>query len=267
MTSEPWTVWEILPRSLQEPLGRFPSWASGSIEQQGSWRFPDFNLQHEFTHIHDQFNEGPKEEETNDVSSEHFSCSSLHSCTGHGGCHQGAWNEENAWVTLLRMFCCNWTYLYSRIMTSLLVKTTCLICQFPATPRKSEDDLGVATPDMILPNPVEEEMVISGHGFVGQYKPLTKGNLEEKLLNESVPFSEILFASSIAILSLCCLPVTVKPTRKPSLTKRLWSQKPWLNSKNSVRRTLGSVRFTSSASTGVRSQSSNGKEKLPMSLR
>ena len=54
----------------------------------------------------------------------------------------------------------------------------------PVTPSKSVDDLGVATPDLVLPNPVEEDMVISGQGFVGQYKPLSKGNLEEKLQNE-----------------------------------------------------------------------------------
>ena len=39
--------------------------------------------------------------------------------------------------------------------------------------------MGVATPDLVLPGPTNLE--VTGQGFMGQYEPLSKANLEEKL--------------------------------------------------------------------------------------
>jgi len=48
---------------------------------------------------------------------------------------------------------------------------------------KEEDDLGVATPDLVMRND-EGKLVVTGEGFMGQYEPLTKANLEDKLDKE-----------------------------------------------------------------------------------
>ncbi|XP_013418883.1 dynein heavy chain domain-containing protein 1-like [Lingula anatina] len=54
------------------------------------------------------------------------------------------------------------------------------------TPTKEEDNLGVATPDLVIKAdfPSAEGLVVEGEGFMGQYHPLSKGNLEEKLKND-----------------------------------------------------------------------------------
>ncbi|KAK7008742.1 dynein heavy chain domain-containing protein 1, partial [Biomphalaria glabrata] len=51
-----------------------------------------------------------------------------------------------------------------------------------AFPSKEEDELGVATPDLIIMHPEDNDIKVEGQGFLGQYEPLTKANLEEKLL-------------------------------------------------------------------------------------
>ncbi|XP_056008158.1 dynein heavy chain domain-containing protein 1-like [Ostrea edulis] len=48
-----------------------------------------------------------------------------------------------------------------------------------ATATKDEDELGVATPDLIIQG--GDPLVVYGEGFMGQYSPLTRANLEEKL--------------------------------------------------------------------------------------
>jgi hypothetical protein len=51
-------------------------------------------------------------------------------------------------------------------------------------PTKSEDNFGVATPDMIYQESPEMELSFDAAAIMGAYKPLTKSNLEEKLQNE-----------------------------------------------------------------------------------
>ena len=53
-----------------------------------------------------------------------------------------------------------------------------------ATPSKREDELGIATPDMVQENKTEAHLEVRGQGFLGQYNPLHHGNLEDKLVNE-----------------------------------------------------------------------------------
>ncbi|XP_078321878.1 dynein heavy chain domain-containing protein 1-like isoform X7 [Crassostrea virginica] len=48
-----------------------------------------------------------------------------------------------------------------------------------ATATKDEDELGVATPDLVLQG--GDPLVVYGEGFMGQYSPLSRANLEEKL--------------------------------------------------------------------------------------
>jgi hypothetical protein len=48
---------------------------------------------------------------------------------------------------------------------------------------KEEDELGIATPDLVL-HDESTQLVIKGEGFMGQYNPLTKACLEEKLHQE-----------------------------------------------------------------------------------
>ena len=54
---------------------------------------------------------------------------------------------------------------------------------FTATFTKSEDDLGVATPDLVVKGE-GQELYVEGEGFMGQYKPLSRASLEEKLEKE-----------------------------------------------------------------------------------
>ncbi|XP_062587861.1 dynein heavy chain domain-containing protein 1-like, partial [Saccostrea cucullata] len=48
-----------------------------------------------------------------------------------------------------------------------------------ATATKDEDELGVATPDLVVQG--GDRLVVYGEGFMGQYSPLSRANLEEKL--------------------------------------------------------------------------------------
>ena len=53
-----------------------------------------------------------------------------------------------------------------------------------ATPSKLEDDLGVATPDLVLTSRNNEGLAVEGEGFLGQYSPLSHASLEDKLAME-----------------------------------------------------------------------------------
>lgn len=55
---------------------------------------------------------------------------------------------------------------------------------FVATATKDEDELGVATPDLVIQG--DDPLVVYGEGFMGQYSPLSRANLEEKLEMEYV---------------------------------------------------------------------------------
>lgn len=48
---------------------------------------------------------------------------------------------------------------------------------------KDDDEIGVATPDLIIKDDTQLLMV-EGEGFMGQYKPLSRASLEEKLDKE-----------------------------------------------------------------------------------
>ncbi|XP_035825634.1 dynein heavy chain domain-containing protein 1 [Aplysia californica] len=50
-----------------------------------------------------------------------------------------------------------------------------------ATPSKEEDEMGVATPELVMLHADDGQLVVEGEGFMGQYSPLSKANLEEKL--------------------------------------------------------------------------------------
>ncbi|KAK2146291.1 hypothetical protein LSH36_618g01031, partial [Paralvinella palmiformis] len=52
-------------------------------------------------------------------------------------------------------------------------------------PTKSEDEMGQATPELIITSREEQEIAITGQGFMGQYTPLSHGNLAEKLTLEN----------------------------------------------------------------------------------
>ena len=54
---------------------------------------------------------------------------------------------------------------------------------FTATFTKEEDDLGVATPDLVVQGE-GQELAVEGEGFMGQYQPLSRASLEEKLDKE-----------------------------------------------------------------------------------
>ena len=51
-------------------------------------------------------------------------------------------------------------------------------------PSKLDDDLGVATPDLVLTSRNQEGLAVEGEGFLGQYTPLSHANLEDKLTLE-----------------------------------------------------------------------------------
>uniref|UniRef100_A0A8W8M9M4 AAA+ ATPase domain-containing protein n=1 Tax=Magallana gigas TaxID=29159 RepID=A0A8W8M9M4_MAGGI len=53
-----------------------------------------------------------------------------------------------------------------------------------ATATKDEDELGIATPDLVIQG--DDPLVVYGEGFMGQYSPLSRANLEEKLKMDSV---------------------------------------------------------------------------------
>ncbi|ESP00380.1 hypothetical protein LOTGIDRAFT_173233 [Lottia gigantea] len=48
------------------------------------------------------------------------------------------------------------------------------------TPNKLDDELGVATPDLVLKDG-EEILIVEGEGFMGQYEPIIRASLQEKL--------------------------------------------------------------------------------------
>ena len=52
------------------------------------------------------------------------------------------------------------------------------------TPEKRDDDLGVATPPLVIMKAADIVMAVEGKGFVGQYTPLSKASLEQKLALE-----------------------------------------------------------------------------------
>ena len=54
----------------------------------------------------------------------------------------------------------------------------------PAVSNKMEDDLGHATPSMIAPGNNQSDLIVSGQSIMGNYKPLSSDNLEEKLKKE-----------------------------------------------------------------------------------
>ncbi|XP_070211333.1 dynein heavy chain domain-containing protein 1-like isoform X3 [Littorina saxatilis] len=49
------------------------------------------------------------------------------------------------------------------------------------TPTKEDDDLGVATPDLVLTSRYNKGLAVEGEGFMGQYAPLSHASLEDKL--------------------------------------------------------------------------------------
>ncbi|GFR96312.1 dynein heavy chain domain-containing protein 1-like, partial [Elysia marginata] len=49
------------------------------------------------------------------------------------------------------------------------------------TPTKDMDELGVATPELVISYADENNLLVEGEGFMGQYSPLTKANLDDKL--------------------------------------------------------------------------------------
>ncbi|XP_048242736.1 dynein heavy chain domain-containing protein 1-like [Haliotis rufescens] len=58
-------------------------------------------------------------------------------------------------------------------------------------PQKEDDDLGVATPDLVVMKADEGLLMVEGEGFMGQYSPLSRASLEEKLAMDS-EFQEVL---------------------------------------------------------------------------
>lgn len=58
------------------------------------------------------------------------------------------------------------------------------VLSFVATATKDEDELGIATPDLVIQG--DDPLVVYGEGFMGQYSPLSRANLEEKLKMEYV---------------------------------------------------------------------------------
>ena len=67
--------------------------------------------------------------------------------------------------------------------TSFVV--TFVLCVYIAvTPDKRVDDLGVATPPLVIMKAKDQVMAVEGEGFMGQYTPLSKANLEQKLYLE-----------------------------------------------------------------------------------
>ncbi|KAH3716385.1 hypothetical protein DPMN_059107 [Dreissena polymorpha] len=59
------------------------------------------------------------------------------------------------------------------------MNTLCII----ETHTKDEDEIGIATPDLVIPYK-QQDLVVEGEGFMGQYQPLTRASLEEKLEKE-----------------------------------------------------------------------------------
>ncbi|KAK6166840.1 hypothetical protein SNE40_023452 [Patella caerulea] len=75
-------------------------------------------------------------------------------------------------------------------------------------PSKSDDDMGVATPDLVVKGG-EETLVVSGEGFMGQYEPLVRANLQEKLLldseyQESLKIQGILLSAAFVEIDQYC---------------------------------------------------------------
>lgn len=56
--------------------------------------------------------------------------------------------------------------------------------KFQSLPTKEEDDLGQKTPPLVKSAEISNDLVVNGVGFVGQYSPLSRGNLQHKLDNE-----------------------------------------------------------------------------------
>ncbi|KAL3832089.1 hypothetical protein ACJMK2_023767 [Sinanodonta woodiana] len=70
----------------------------------------------------------------------------------------------------------------SGVSKSVVLDGTLALPEFPreATQTKEEDDLGIATPDLVIKDD-GQGLVVEGEGFMGQYQPLKRANLEEKL--------------------------------------------------------------------------------------
>ena len=71
-------------------------------------------------------------------------------------------------------------YKHNFIRFTLL--NVCANYALPDFPTKDEDSMGQNTPQFV--NIPGHDLSVQGAGFVGQYQPLTRGNLEEKLNNE-----------------------------------------------------------------------------------
>ncbi|XP_052798483.1 dynein heavy chain domain-containing protein 1-like isoform X5 [Mya arenaria] len=58
------------------------------------------------------------------------------------------------------------------------------------TQTKDEDEIGIATPDLVIPHE-GQNLLVEGEGFMGQYQPLSRASLEEKL-DKDCQFQEML---------------------------------------------------------------------------
>jgi len=56
--------------------------------------------------------------------------------------------------------------------------TTALLVSAHVT--REEDEIGIATPDLVIAHE-GQHLVVEGEGFMGQYQPLSRASLEEKL--------------------------------------------------------------------------------------
>ncbi|XP_052095798.1 dynein heavy chain domain-containing protein 1-like isoform X11 [Mytilus californianus] len=71
----------------------------------------------------------------------------------------------------------------------------------PDIKSKEEDELGIATPDLVLHDD-STQLVVRGEGFMGQYSPLTKASLEEKLHQDKVYTAAIQFQENMMLEAL-----------------------------------------------------------------
>ena len=69
-------------------------------------------------------------------------------------------------------------------MTDAIYSNEYLNISLPVTLTKDEDEMGVMTPELVLMHAGDGQMIVEGEGFMGQYSPLSKANLEEKLVME-----------------------------------------------------------------------------------
>ncbi|XP_060599368.1 dynein heavy chain domain-containing protein 1-like [Ruditapes philippinarum] len=62
------------------------------------------------------------------------------------------------------------------------------------TKTKEEDEIGIATPDLVIKDE-GQQLIVEGEGFMGQYKPLSRASLEEKLQKDD-QFQDMLHTTS-----------------------------------------------------------------------